>query len=65
MKGLLRVVLVVLPGLGPLAAQAPVHRIGVLGTSGLWHQTDMPGRLMISAPEGKTDVPPEPGHLRF
>jgi putative ABC transport system substrate-binding protein len=33
MKGLLRIVLVVLLGLGPLAAQAPVHRIGVLGTS--------------------------------
>ena len=33
MKGLLRIVAVVLLGLGPLAAQAPVHRIGVLGTS--------------------------------
>jgi putative tryptophan/tyrosine transport system substrate-binding protein len=33
MKGLLCIVLFVLLGLGPLAAQAPVHRIGVLGTS--------------------------------
>jgi hypothetical protein len=23
------------------------------------------GRLMMSAPEGKTDVPREPGHFRF
>jgi ABC-type uncharacterized transport system substrate-binding protein len=33
MKGLLRIVVVVLLGLGPLAAQASVHRVGVLGTS--------------------------------
>ena len=33
MKGLLCIVLFVLLGLSPLAAQAPVHRIGVLGTS--------------------------------
>jgi hypothetical protein len=24
-----------------------------------------PGRLTMSAPEGKTDVPREPGHFRF
>jgi hypothetical protein len=29
-----------------------------------WHQTDMLGQTM-SAPEGKTDVPREPGHFRF
>ena len=23
----------------------------------LWHQTDLLGRLTVSAPEGKTDVP--------
>jgi len=33
MKGVLLTVFVVLLGLDCLAAQAPVHRIGVLGTS--------------------------------
>jgi hypothetical protein len=29
------------------------------------HQMDMPGRLTMSAPEDKTDVPHEPRHFRF
>jgi len=36
-----------------------------LGLVFFWHQTTCRGRLTMSAPEGKTDVPREPGHFRF
>jgi hypothetical protein len=44
---------------------------GKVGMLLRWHESGSGtkrtcrGRLTISAPEGKTDVPREPGHFRF
>jgi hypothetical protein len=58
MKGLLLIVLVVLLGPDCLAAQAPVHRIGVLGTSseGRLRSLIIPQLAKVGLVEGRTLV---------